>query len=99
VLVVDMSGDHLHAPVGAVTAAAAKAQGAAGAVVDGRATDVQELRETGLPVFARGTTCLTTKRVFGDANGVVILAPEAAADVLHSAFEACELGPTPSAMR
>jgi regulator of RNase E activity RraA len=88
VLVVDMSGDHLHAPVGAVTAAAAKAQGAAGAVVDGRATDVQELRETGLPVFARGTTCLTTKWVFGDANGVVVLAPEAAAEVLHSAFDA-----------
>lgn len=110
VLVVDMSGDHRHAPVGAVTAAAAKAQGAAGVVVDGMATDVQELRETGLPVFARGTTCLTTKRVFGDgsavnvpvtcggvrvnpgdwvlgdANGVMVLAPEAAADVLEKAL-------------
>ena len=110
VLVVDMSGDHRHASVGAVTAAAAKAQGAAGVVVDGMATDVQELRETGLPVFARGTTCLTTKRVFGDgsavnvpvtcggirvnpgdwvlgdANGVIVLAPEAAAEVLEKAL-------------
>jgi 4-hydroxy-4-methyl-2-oxoglutarate aldolase len=110
VLVVDMSGDHRHAPVGAVTAAAAKAQGAAGVVVDGMATDVQELRETGVPVFARGTTCLTTKRVFGDrsavnvpvtcggvlvnpgdlvlgdANGVIVLAPETAADVLEKAL-------------
>ena len=110
VLVVDMSGDHRHAPVGAVTAAAAKGQGAAGVVVDGMATDVQELRETGLPVFARGTTCLTTKRVFGDgsavnvpvtcggvrvnpgdwvlgdANGVIVLAPEAAAEVLEKAL-------------
>jgi 4-hydroxy-4-methyl-2-oxoglutarate aldolase len=110
VLVVDMSGDRRHAPVGAVTAAAAKAQGAAAVVVDGMATDVLELRETGLPVFARGTTCLTTKRVFGDrsgvnvpidcggvqvrpgdwvlgdSNGVIVLAPWAAADVLAKAL-------------
>jgi 4-hydroxy-4-methyl-2-oxoglutarate aldolase len=46
VLVVDMGGDHQHAPVGAVTAAAALAQGAAGVVVDGVATDVLELRQT-----------------------------------------------------
>ncbi|MFE5837012.1 RraA family protein [Arthrobacter sp. NPDC056493] len=110
VLVVDMSGDHLHAPVGAVTAAAAKARGAAGVVVDGRATDVEELRQTGLPVFARGTTCLTTKRVYGtesavnvplqcggvtvhpgdlvlgDSNGVVVLSPEAAGQVVDKAL-------------
>lgn len=39
VLVVDMDGDRRHAPVGAVTAAAAKA-GAAGTMVDGVATDL-----------------------------------------------------------
>ena len=70
VLVVDMSGDHRHAPVGAVTAAAATAQGAAGVVVDGVATDVLELRATGLPVFARGTSCLTTKRVRSAGSAV-----------------------------
>lgn len=70
VLVVDMSGDHRHAPVGAVTAAAATAQGAAGFVVDGVATDVLELRATGLPVFARGTSCLTTKRVHHAGSAV-----------------------------
>ncbi|AIY02260.1 demethylmenaquinone methyltransferase [Arthrobacter sp. PAMC 25486] len=70
VLVVDMSGDHRHAPVGAVTAAAAVAQGAAAIVVDGVATDVLELRETGLPVFARGTSCLTTKRVYSTGSAV-----------------------------
>lgn len=111
VLVVDMSGDHRHAPVGAVTAAAAKAQGAAAVVVDGVATDVLELRETGLPVFARGTSCLTTKRVYGsgsavnvsvrcggvtvnpgdlvlgDDNGVVILSPEVADQVLAQVLD------------
>ena len=110
VLVVDMSGDHRHAPVGAVTAAAAAAQGAAGIVVDGVATDILDLRETGLPVFARGTSCLTTKRtrgngsavnvavdcggvrvrpgdwVLGDDNGVIVLAPAAAAEVLEQAL-------------
>ncbi|MFJ4171246.1 RraA family protein [Paenarthrobacter sp. NPDC089714] len=70
VLVVDMLGDHRHAPVGAVTAAAAIAQGAAAVVVDGVATDVLELRQAGLPVFARGTTCLTTKRLHGTGSAV-----------------------------
>ena len=70
VLVIDMDGDHRHAPVGAVTAAAAKARGAAGIVVDGRATDLLELRSTGLPVFARGTSCLTTKRLHGKESSV-----------------------------
>ncbi|SDX11616.1 Regulator of RNase E activity RraA [Arthrobacter sp. cf158] len=110
VLVVDMGGDHRHAPVGAVTAAAALAQGAAGVVVDGVATDVLELRQTGLPVFARGTSCLTTKRLYGsgsavnvpvhcggvevnpgdlvlgDDNGLIILSPEAAREVLGKAL-------------
>ena len=70
VLVVDMLGDQQHAPVGAVTAAAALAQGAAAVVVDGVATDVLELRQTGLPVFARGTSCLTTKRLHGSGSAV-----------------------------
>ncbi|SAL03481.1 RraA family protein [Caballeronia ptereochthonis] len=62
VLVIDMQGDHAHAPVGAVTATAAGQAGAAGVVIDGVATDVPELRGIGLPVFARGTSVLTTKR-------------------------------------
>ncbi|GAA1821546.1 RraA family protein [Nesterenkonia flava] len=67
VLVIDMCGDHEHAPVGAVTIAAVQAQGAAGVVVDGAVTDRRELNSTAggrtpLPVFARGTTALTTKR-------------------------------------
>lgn len=70
VLVVDMLGDHRHAPIGAVTAAAAIAQGAAGVVVDGMATDLLELRQAGMPVFARGSTCLTTKRLHGTGSAV-----------------------------
>lgn len=70
VLVVDMDGDRRHAPVGAVTAAAAVSRGAAAVVVDGVATDLAELRSTGLPVFARGTSCLTTKRLHGTDSAV-----------------------------
>ncbi|WP_322021443.1 MULTISPECIES: RraA family protein [unclassified Burkholderia] len=68
VLVIDMSGDHLHACVGAVTATAAHCTGAAGIVVDGVATDLRELRQIGLPVFARGTSALTTKRLDDGAS-------------------------------
>ncbi len=62
VLVIDMSGDHTHAPVGAVTACAALNAGARGVIVDGVVTDLIELHSTGLPVFARGTSLLTTKK-------------------------------------
>jgi 4-hydroxy-4-methyl-2-oxoglutarate aldolase len=61
VLVLDMCGDRQHAPIGAVTSCAAQQVGAAGIVIDGVATDVVELRNAGLPVFARGTSLLTTK--------------------------------------
>lgn len=62
VLVLDMEGDGLHAPVGAVTSAAARSRECAGVLVDGPVTDINELAAGQLPVFARGTTCLTTKR-------------------------------------
>ncbi|WP_245413267.1 RraA family protein [Arthrobacter celericrescens] len=73
-LVVDMSGDHRHAPLGAVTAAAIVARGAVGVVVDGAVTDLADLRASGLSIHARGTSCLTTKRHggTGSATGVVL---------------------------
>lgn len=68
VLVIDMAGDVVHAPVGAVTACAAACAGAFAIVVDGVVTDIVELRALGLPVFARGTTALTTKRRGGTGS-------------------------------
>ena len=61
-----------HAPVGAVTAAAAIIRGAAGIVVDGPVTDAAALRETAdvLPVFANGVTALTTKRLGTALDGI-----------------------------
>lgn len=64
VLVIRVEGRQ-HAPVGAVTAAAAFARGAAGIVVDGPVTDIVALREWAprLPIFATGLTARTTKRL------------------------------------
>jgi 4-hydroxy-4-methyl-2-oxoglutarate aldolase len=70
VLVIDTGGDYRHAPVGAVTSCAARCAGAAGIVVDGVVTDLLELRETGLPVFACGTSLLTTK-LHGRGDSVI----------------------------
>lgn len=61
VLVVEMQNDHRHACVGTVTSCAAAAKGASAIVVDGVVTDIVELRTVGLPIFARGTSLLTTK--------------------------------------
>ncbi len=111
VLVVDRSGDMIHAGFGGVTAYAAKMRGVAGVIVDGLVTDVREIEEYRLPVFARGLAALTSKMlgvggdinvpvtvggaivrpgdlVFGDDNGVIVLAPEDAPDLIRMAQEA-----------
>jgi regulator of RNase E activity RraA len=64
VLVLDRAGDTRHAACGGGVAFAAKAAGAVGIIIDGPATDVQELREFGLPVWARGLSVVTGKRQF-----------------------------------
>lgn len=64
VLVIRVEGAH-HAPVGAVTAAAARARGLEGIVVDGPVTDrtaLEHLSEV-LPIYSTGFTARTTKRL------------------------------------
>lgn len=63
VLVVDMSGDFDRACVGGIVAYAAMRRGAAGIVVDGSVTDVNEVRSLGLPVYHRGVSALTTRNL------------------------------------
>jgi len=70
VIVVDTGSNRAHAMVGAVIATAAKLAGAVGIVVDGVITDVLELRELGVPVFARGTSVLTAKQLGIDDGGI-----------------------------
>jgi regulator of RNase E activity RraA len=70
VLVVDTGGDRRHAPVGLVLAATALARGASGIIVDGVITDVDEIAELGLTVYAHGRSMLTTKLHGINAGGV-----------------------------
>ncbi|UOR03436.1 RraA family protein [Leucobacter allii] len=61
VMVIDTGGDRRHAPLGEVVATQLRVRGAAGVVVDGAVTDIEQLRRIGVPVYARGTSLLTTK--------------------------------------
>ena len=61
VVVVDRCGDTLHACWGGVVTLAARLKGVAGAVIDGPATDADEIKEIGLPVYCRGISAITTK--------------------------------------
>ncbi|MBE9640818.1 RraA family protein [Salipiger mangrovisoli] len=61
VLVIDRCGDDRIACVGEMVALAARTAGAAGIVVDGVVTDIAEIAAMGLPLFARGTSVVTTR--------------------------------------
>ncbi|PVE11778.1 RraA family protein [Streptomyces scopuliridis] len=70
VLVIDAGGAPSHAVIGAVTVAALHARGASGVLVDGVVTDIDALADpgSGICVHARGTSCLTTKRLGGEGG-------------------------------
>jgi 4-hydroxy-4-methyl-2-oxoglutarate aldolase len=61
IMVIDRCGDHKHAITGGAVIYAAKKAGVAGVIIDGVATDFQELREFGVPIWCRGTTPVTGK--------------------------------------
>lgn len=64
VLVVDRIGDRRHAACGGGVAFSAREAGALGIIIDGPATDIGEIRQYGLPVWARGLSAVTTKRTY-----------------------------------
>jgi regulator of RNase E activity RraA len=64
VLVLDRAGDTRHAACGGGVAFAARETGCVGIIIDGPATDVQEIREYGMPVWSRGLSTVTGKRQF-----------------------------------
>ena len=70
VLLIDMGGDHRHAPVGEMIATAFRARGGAAIVVDGVITDLEEIERLGVTVHARGTSLLTTKLLGGDDSAL-----------------------------
>jgi len=60
VIVVDRLGDEVYACAGEMVTRCAKALGMVGLVIDGPSTDVQAMREIGLPVFSTGLSPVTT---------------------------------------
>jgi 4-hydroxy-4-methyl-2-oxoglutarate aldolase len=64
VLIMDRCGDRRHAAFGGAACYAARCAGVAGIIVDGMVTDLGELRQYGVPVWARGPSPVTTKRVY-----------------------------------
>jgi len=73
VLVIDRAGDMSYACFGEMTARAAKQRGAAGVVADGLVTDVIQIEDIGVPVFARGASARTGRLLDlgGEVNTVV----------------------------
>jgi len=63
VLVIDRCGDHRHAAFGGLVAYACKVAGLAGVIIDGVATDIGEVRKYNVPLWCRGLSAVTTKRI------------------------------------
>lgn len=63
-LLIDRLGDRRHACLGGGVAAALARTGIAGLVVDGPCADPAELRDSGVPVWGRGFSAITT-RLYG----------------------------------
>ena len=63
VLVIDRCGDHRHAAFGGLVAYACKVAGLAGVIIDGVATDIGEVRRYQVPLWCRGLSAVTTKRI------------------------------------
>jgi len=68
VLVMDRAGDQRHAACGGGVAYAAREAGCRGIVMDGVATDVGEIRDYAMPVWARGLSTVTSKRLFDNGE-------------------------------
>jgi regulator of RNase E activity RraA len=63
VLVIDRCGDQRHAAFGGLVAYACKVAGLAGVIIDGVATDIGEVRKYQVPLWCRGLSAVTTKRI------------------------------------
>lgn len=61
ILIVDRLGDTNVACYGGTINHAAKLRGAAAVIIDGPCTDVREIRESGLPVWCRGSSGRTSR--------------------------------------
>ena len=61
ILIIDRLGDDKHACLGGGVAVAIKASGCTGVILDGPATDRDEILAEGLPLWSRGFSPITTR--------------------------------------
>lgn len=61
VIVIDRTSDIKHAAVGEMVAYAANSRKVKAIIIDGPCTDIQAIKEIGMPVFATGLSPITTK--------------------------------------
>lgn len=73
VIVVDRCGDTIHACWGGGVTLAAHFKKVAGGIVDGCATDIDEIEELGFPLYSNGISAITTKLLGfgGEINTIV----------------------------
>lgn len=73
VIVIDRCGDTIHACWGGMVTLADHLKGVAGAIVDGPATDINEIIEIEFPLYSKGVTAITTKflGIGGEINTVI----------------------------
>jgi regulator of RNase E activity RraA len=70
ILVIAQGGDTQVANWGEMTSLGAKMRGAVGVIVDGAVTDVVEIRQQGMPTFARATSARVGRRLGLPGGGV-----------------------------
>lgn len=61
VLMIDRAGDQQYAALGGLVSYALKVRGVEGVIIDGAATDIDEIREMGLLVLYRRLSAITTR--------------------------------------
>lgn len=69
VLLIDRLGDVQHACLGGGVAFTLAKAGLTGAIIDGPCADPQELRDSGMPIWSRGISSITT-RVYGTGGAM-----------------------------
>lgn len=70
ILVIDTGSNRRHAPVGGLVIAALQRAQVKGVIIDGVCTDRQALEDSGITVYARGLSTLTTKLLGLNQGGI-----------------------------
>jgi len=73
IIVIDRNGDNKYACVGEMVAYAAQSRNISGIIIDGPITDIKEIKELDIPIYATGLSPITTtlQGKSGEINSVI----------------------------